>query len=40
LTALVARLREPRLVEDPPPYRAGASLRGPERLLLDIRGIA
>ncbi len=39
LTALTARLSGPRLAEDPPPYRPGASLRGPKRLLLEIDGI-
>ncbi|MET7246446.1 cytochrome P450 [Methylobacterium sp. EM32] len=39
LTALAARLSHPRLVEDPPPYRPGASLRGPQRLLLHVDGI-
>ncbi|WP_432010296.1 cytochrome P450 [Streptomyces cucumeris] len=32
LTALARRLQEPRLVDDPPPYRENAILRGPERL--------
>jgi hypothetical protein len=27
-------------LEDPPPYRPGASLRGPEHLALGIGGIA
>lgn len=39
LVALAKRLIEPRLVEDPPPYRPGASLRGPERLGLRIKGV-
>ncbi|TGD97458.1 cytochrome P450 [Methylobacterium nonmethylotrophicum] len=39
LTALATRLRAPRLAEDPPPYRPGASLRGPQRLLLHIDGV-
>jgi cytochrome P450 len=39
LTALATRLIDPRLLEDPPPYRPGASLRGPERLMLGIGGI-
>jgi cytochrome P450 len=38
LTALATRLIDPRLLEDPPLYRHGASLRGPERLLLGIGG--
>jgi cytochrome P450 len=40
LTALAARLKAPRLIEDPPPYRAGAALRGPEHLRVAIDGIA
>jgi cytochrome P450 len=39
LFALARRLVDPRLLEDPPPYRRGASLRGPERLMLGISGI-
>jgi cytochrome P450 len=39
LFALASRLADPRLLEDPPPYRRGASLRGPERLMLQIDGI-
>ncbi|GJD48004.1 Cytochrome P450 107B1 [Methylobacterium crusticola] len=40
LVALARRLRDPRLIEDPPPYRPGASLRGPEHLRLAIDGVA
>jgi cytochrome P450 len=40
LVALAKRLVDPRLLEDPPPYRPGASLRGPEHLMLGIGGIA
>ncbi len=40
LVALSRRLREPRLLADPPPYRPGASLRGPSALPLAIAGIA
>jgi cytochrome P450 len=40
LTALAARLKAPRLIEDPPPYRPGAALRGPEHLRVAIDGIA
>ena len=40
LVALSRRLVTPRLVQDPPPYRTGASLRGPEQLAIDIGGIA
>ena len=39
LSALATRLIGPRLLEDPPPYRPGASLRGPERLMLGIGGV-
>ncbi|MBP1180748.1 cytochrome P450 [Methylobacterium sp. PvR107] len=40
LVALSGRLIAPRLVRDPPPYRSGASLRGPEQLAIGIDGIA
>jgi cytochrome P450 len=40
LAVLARRLEDPRLVADPPPYRSGASLRGPERLELEIAGVA
>ncbi|MGH1573121.1 cytochrome P450 [Methylobacterium sp. P31] len=40
LTALACRLKAPRLIEDPPPYRPGAALRGPEHLRVGIDGIA
>lgn len=40
LLALARRLKGPRLVEDPPPYRPGASLRGPRRLCLTLEGVA
>ncbi|TXN43234.1 cytochrome P450 [Methylobacterium sp. WL7] len=39
LTALASRLKAPRLIEDPPPYRSGAALRGPEHLRVAIDGI-
>ncbi|MBO0734670.1 MAG: cytochrome P450 [Methylocapsa sp.] len=39
LVALADRLIDPRLLEDPPPYRPGASVRGPERLLVQIGGV-
>ncbi len=39
LVALCRRLRDPRLLADPPPYRPGASLRGPENLGIRIGGI-
>ncbi|GAB1819015.1 cytochrome P450 [Herbidospora sp. RD11066] len=35
LTELVRRLRNPRLVADPPPYRPSPILRGPRHLLVD-----
>jgi cytochrome P450 len=40
LTALACRLKAPRLIEDPPPYRPGAALRGPEHLRVAIDGLA
>ncbi|MGI5225505.1 cytochrome P450 [Actinoallomurus sp. CA-142502] len=39
LTELARRLRNPRLVTDPPPYRPSPELRGPRHLLLDIDGV-
>jgi cytochrome P450 len=39
LVELVRRLRNPRLVTDPPPYRPSTALRGPRRLLVDFDGI-
>jgi cytochrome P450 len=39
LTELAHRLNNPRLVADPPPYRASPSLRGPRHLLVDIDGV-
>jgi cytochrome P450 len=39
LTELVRRLENPRLVEDPPPYRANALLRGPRHLRVAIDGV-
>ena len=39
LVALAKRLVDPRLLEDPPPYRPGASLRGPQHLMLGIGGV-
>ncbi|MEU0598471.1 cytochrome P450 [Streptomyces sp. NPDC006393] len=39
LTELARRLDNPRLVEDPPPYRENAVLRGPRHLQLDIDGV-
>ncbi|GAB3978493.1 cytochrome P450 [Actinoallomurus acanthiterrae] len=40
LSELAKRLRNPRLVTDPPPYRPSAGLRGPRHLLVDIDGVA
>ncbi|MER6981671.1 cytochrome P450 [Streptomyces carpinensis] len=39
LVELARRLDNPRLVEDPPPYRENAVLRGPRHLNLDIDGV-
>jgi cytochrome P450 len=39
LTELARRLRNPRLVEDPPPYRTNPFLRGPRHLLIDVDGV-
>jgi cytochrome P450 len=39
LTELARRLRSPRLLEDPPPYRSSPILRGPRHLLVDIEGV-
>lgn len=39
LTAWVRRLVNPRLVEDPPPYRRNAALRGPSQVLVDFDGV-
>ncbi|MGW3163536.1 cytochrome P450 [Streptomyces sp. NPDC001142] len=39
LTELVRRLDEPRLVEDPPPYRRNAVLRGPRHLNIAFDGV-
>ncbi|MEV0971348.1 cytochrome P450 [Microtetraspora glauca] len=35
LTGLIRRLRDPRLVADPPPYRSNPRLRGPEHLFIE-----
>jgi cytochrome P450 len=40
LTELARRLDNPRLVTDPPPYRASPLLRGPRHLLVEVDGIA
>ena len=39
LTELARRLNNPRLVEDPPPYRQNPTLRGPRHLPITIDGI-
>ena len=39
LTELARRLENPRLVQDPPPYRQSAILRGPRHLLVEIDGV-
>ncbi|MDF6040951.1 cytochrome P450 [Streptomyces sp. JH14] len=39
LTALARRLDRPRLVEDPPPYRQNAVLRGPRHLPITFDGL-
>jgi cytochrome P450 len=36
LIEMARRLQEPRLVEDPPPYRESPTLRGPRHLLLSL----
>jgi cytochrome P450 len=36
---LLRRLEQPQLVVDPPPYRPGPSLRGPEHLLIDVKEV-
>jgi cytochrome P450 len=38
LTELARRLKNPRLVVDPPPYRPNPGLRGPRHLLVEIDG--
>ncbi|MEU6406594.1 cytochrome P450 [Streptomyces sp. NPDC046985] len=39
LAELARRLEDPRLVEDPPPYRPNAVLRGPRHLNVDVAGV-
>ena len=39
LTELARRLENPRLLEDPPPYRQNPTLRGPRHLPIEIDGI-
>lgn len=39
LGELARRLRNPRLITDPPPYRPSPALRGPRRLLVDFDGV-
>ena len=39
LTELARRLENPRLAQDPPPYRENAVLRGPRHLEIDFDGL-
>jgi cytochrome P450 len=39
LTELARRLENPRLLQDPPPYRQNATLHGPRHLLVEIDGV-
>ncbi|NQX12149.1 cytochrome P450 [Microbacteriaceae bacterium VKM Ac-2855] len=39
LNAWLARVHNPRLVQDPPPYRSNPALRGPSELLVDFDSI-
>jgi cytochrome P450 len=39
LAELIRRLENPRLVEDPPPYRRRPILRGPRHLTVEIAGV-
>jgi cytochrome P450 len=39
LTELTRRLENPRLLEDPPPYRQNPTLRGPRHLPIEIDGV-
>jgi cytochrome P450 len=39
LTELARRLKNPRLVADPPPYRPNPTLRGPRHLLVEFDGV-
>jgi cytochrome P450 len=40
LTEVARRVVAPRLLQDPPPYRPNAVLRGPEHLPVGLAGIA
>ena len=40
LTELARRLENPRLVDDPPPYRPNPVLRGPRHLLVEFDGVS
>lgn len=40
LATMARRLQDPRLVEDPPPYRPNPILRGPQHLPVSVAGIA
>lgn len=39
LAELIRRLENPRLVQDPPPYRRSPILRGPQHLVVEIAGV-
>jgi cytochrome P450 len=39
LAELARRLENPRLLQDPPPYRQNPTLRGPRHLLVAIDGV-
>ena len=39
VSEFVRRVENPRLAEDPPPYRRNQIFRGPRRLLVDIDGV-
>ena len=39
LTELASRLENPRLLQDPPPYRQNPTLRGPRHLPIEIDGV-
>uniref|UniRef100_UPI0010419198 cytochrome P450 n=1 Tax=Candidatus Protofrankia californiensis TaxID=1839754 RepID=UPI0010419198 len=40
ITELARRLKNPRLVADPPPYRPNPTLRGPRHLLVEFDGVS
>jgi cytochrome P450 len=39
LKAVIGRIHDARLVDDPPPYRASPTLRGPSALRIVVKGI-